>query len=139
VLFKSKLVKDNNLWFDPDYGLTGGEDADFFNRLKSKGAKFFNCREAVSYEFIGKDRTSAGFFLKRFIRGGQTHTRSLIKYGNRSKIILTSVKSVIKLSFGTILILPSIFSTHFRIISLMYIGNGIGELRGLTGWHKNVH
>mgnify|MGYP000259450102 CR=1 FL=1 len=139
VLIKSEVIKEYKIYFDPEFGLTGGEDADFFNRLKSKGAKFVNCREAVSYEYISKDRTKLKFFLNRFIRGGQTYTRNLIKSGGRVKAIIVSVKSVLKLLVGTILLLPSVFSTHFRIISLMYIGNGIGELRGLTGWHKNLH
>lgn len=139
VLFKAELFKIHKISFDPEYGLTGGEDADFFNRLKIKGAKFLNCKEAVSYEYISKDRTSTGFFLKRFIRGGQTYTRNLIKSGNNSKIFFVSVKSVLKLLIGIFLLLPSIFSNHFRILSMMYIGNGIGELRGFAGNYKNVH
>lgn len=139
VIFKAELLKVHKILFDPEYGLTGGEDADFFNRLKFKGAKFVNCREAVSYEYISKERTSTGFFLKRFIRGGQTYTRNLIKSGNNSKIFFVSVKSVFKLLIGIFLLFPSIFSTHFRILSMMYIGNGIGELRGLAGNYKNIH
>ncbi len=73
VLLKSDLLKKNKIYFDPAYGLTGGEDSDFFNRLKLRGAKFVNCREAISYEFIGKERTKLSFFLKRNMRGGQTY------------------------------------------------------------------
>lgn len=139
VLIKSEVIKEHKISFNPEFGLTGGEDADFFNRLKSKGAKFVNCREAVSYEYIGKDRTTAIFFLKRFIRGGQTYTRNLIKSGNKIKIISTAFKSVIKIFTGVILVFLSVFSFHFHILSLRYIGNGVGELRGLIGWHKNIH
>ena len=45
--------------FRLDLGLTGGEDAELFLRLKAAGATFAWCAEAESIEHIEKDRSTA--------------------------------------------------------------------------------
>lgn len=139
VLFKSELVKNNKIFFDPEYGITGGEDADFFNRLKQHGVKFINCREAISYEFISKYRTTNKFFLIRNIRGGQTYARNFIKYKGKIFIGVLVPKAFAKLILGTALFFIGIFSTDLKIKSLIYLGSGIGEIRGSLGLYKNIH
>lgn len=139
VLFKSELVKKNKIFFDPEYGITGGEDADFFNRLKQRGAKFINCREAISYEFISKYRTTNKFFLIRNIRGGQTYARNFIKYKGEIFIGVLVPKAFAKLILGIALFFIGIFNTDLKIKSLIYLGSGIGEIRGSLGFYKNIH
>ncbi len=139
VLLKSDLLKKNKIYFDPAYGLTGGEDSDFFNRLKLRGAKFVNCREAISYEFIGKERTKLSFFLKRNMRGGQTYSRNLMKEAAFLKKFLLFSKASLRILIGLSLLLPGIFSTRFIILSMNYLGTGIGELRGIFGNLTELH
>ncbi|BDQ02771.1 glycosyltransferase [Ignavibacterium sp.] len=139
VLFKSELVKKNKIFFDPEYGITGGEDSDFFNRLKQHGARFINCREAISYEFISKERTTRKFFYNRFIRGGQTYARNFIKHKGEFFIGILIPKAFAKILIGTALLLPGFFHTKFGIKSLSLLGSGIGEIRGSLGFYKNIH
>lgn len=142
VLFKSELIKKSNFYFDPGYGITGGEDADFFNRLKSIGANFINCREAISYEFISKYRTSNKFFLTRNIRGGQTYIRNKLKTVNKfdfiTKLFLL-IKSLLKSLYGLVLFGLGFFSFDKKIKGLILLGSGLGETLAVFSIYKKVH
>ena len=58
--------------FDPEYGLTGGEDTELFTRLRCSGKLFLWCREALVYEYIPPARTNLAWILKRNFRIGIT-------------------------------------------------------------------
>ncbi len=45
-------------WFDPAFGLTGGEDRDFFERLAHAGKRFAWADEARAYTIVPASRTS---------------------------------------------------------------------------------
>ena len=61
----------NELVFRPEYGLTGGEDTDFFFRLFRKGAKLIWCNEAIVHEAIPIERMTFRWWVRRSFRGGQ--------------------------------------------------------------------
>jgi succinoglycan biosynthesis protein ExoM len=72
ALLKRSLIPDPKNAFNPRYGLTGGEDTDFFERLKTRGAKMIWCQEALVLETVPPDRTTVKWLLRRDFRGGQT-------------------------------------------------------------------
>ncbi|MCK4798858.1 MAG: glycosyltransferase, partial [Spirochaetes bacterium] len=47
VLLKKDIFDDESNYFDLSFGNLGGEDVDFFNRLKNKNYKFVWCDEAI--------------------------------------------------------------------------------------------
>lgn len=61
--------------FNPEYALTGGEDTEFFLRLRHAGGILVWCDEAVVHETIPSDRARLGWLLRRHFRGGQTFSR----------------------------------------------------------------
>lgn len=73
-VFLNKKVLDGQVEpFDPKFGLTGGEDQDFFKRMMSKGHRFVWCNEAEVYEVIPPERWSSSFYLKKYLQmGGRT-------------------------------------------------------------------
>jgi glycosyltransferase involved in cell wall biosynthesis len=72
VLFRSAVVREMNLEFDQRYGLTGGEDRHFFQRIGLAGYRIVWCDEAIVRETIPLERTSAGWIIKRNYRYGNT-------------------------------------------------------------------
>ena len=59
--------------FDPEFGLTGGEDQDFFKRMMNNGRRFIWCNEAEVYEIIPPERWKRSFYLKKYLQmGGRT-------------------------------------------------------------------
>ncbi len=56
--------------FLPAYGLSGGEDYDFFRRAAGMGARFAWCDEAFAEEDVDLDRLSAGAVFNRYYSTG---------------------------------------------------------------------
>lgn len=61
--------------FDPQYGVTGGEDVDLFNRLKLRGYQMVWSDEALVYEHVPYERMAVRWLTRRALRGGQTFGR----------------------------------------------------------------
>lgn len=70
VLLRRSLFDEKEVWFDPAFGRTGGEDSDFFERQFAKGKTFIWCDEAVAYETVPPERWKGSFHLKRMWRAG---------------------------------------------------------------------
>lgn len=69
VLKSSRINK--LLRFDPDYGVSGGEDTELFCRLYANGARLIWCNEALAYESVPYNRMTVNWITKRALRGGQ--------------------------------------------------------------------
>jgi succinoglycan biosynthesis protein ExoM len=73
VFLNRKILDGQVEPFDPKFGLTGGEDQDFFKRMMSKGHRFIWCNEAEVYEVVPPERWSRSFYLKKYLQmGGRT-------------------------------------------------------------------
>ncbi|MCJ8352088.1 glycosyltransferase family 2 protein [Moritella sp.] len=79
TLVSQAAIKKYQLSFDSDYGLTGGEDADFFYRLYQHGGKLVCSNEAYVSEEVANNRLNINYLLRRAIRIGETYTRYRIQ------------------------------------------------------------
>jgi glycosyltransferase involved in cell wall biosynthesis len=61
--------------FDPKYANTGGEDYDFFFRIKARGAQFEWCDEAEVFEAVPLERQRLIWILERQLRGSALYWR----------------------------------------------------------------
>jgi len=77
-VIKTNLLKSLNGPFDPEFGLTGGEDGILFGKLSASGAKFIFSAEAFVYDFVPKDKANLNYLTKRTFRIGITYTRRII-------------------------------------------------------------
>lgn len=73
--FNRKILDELDIWFDPEYGLSGGEDSDFFLRLKAKNKRFSWCSTAITHEEITAERITLKAMTKRRFRIGRTHAK----------------------------------------------------------------
>jgi len=103
TLVKAKAIDDQ--LFDLAYGLSGGEDADFFHRLHKKGNKLVYCKEAFVTEEIEKNRLCIEFLINRRIRIGSSFSK--YRYENQPLIkkLPYIIKNVFILLFETIITL----------------------------------
>jgi succinoglycan biosynthesis protein ExoM len=74
-LISSLIVRENELLFDKDFGLMGGEDSDFFRRMIAKGYVFVWCDEARVNETVPEARLKRAYFLKRGLLTGVVGAR----------------------------------------------------------------
>jgi len=111
TLVSQIAIQKYQLKFDSNYGLTGGEDADFFYRLYQHGGKLVCSSEAYVSEEVASNRLNIHYLLKRAIRIGETYTRYRIQQtplANKLtyfsdvliKLILLLFIVLIKLPFG---------------------------------------
>lgn len=61
--------------FDPGFGLTGGEDTDFFMGLSRAGRRFVWCASAPVSEFVPAARSRLDYMARRTFRQNQSYVR----------------------------------------------------------------
>ena len=77
VLLRRALIERAALVFPTELGRSGGEDIDFFYRLRDAGGRIGYARAALIHEPVPLERTNLGYLLRRNFRQGQTHARRL--------------------------------------------------------------
>jgi GT2 family glycosyltransferase len=66
--------------FDRNFALSGGEDRDFFERLRRQGKRFAWADEAIAYAWVPASRVSFGWALQRAYRTGNSDMRVFLKH-----------------------------------------------------------
>jgi len=74
VLFNRAIVPPGEDPFDPRWGRSGGEDADFFGRMLSHGRRFVWCEEARVHELVPPERQALSYHMRRGLLRGVTET-----------------------------------------------------------------
>lgn len=95
LLSRSFWTKNKDLMFDHAFGLTGGEDKEFFMRMKEKGATFACSKNAISYEYYGEERITKKWALDRAYRIGSADTRIQLQRISRLKLVPKVISSYI--------------------------------------------
>ena len=137
-LIKSDIIKNNNVQFDIKYGLTGGEDSIFCEKLRDCGAKFVTCREAVSYETVIKERLNIKYIYSRYFQVGNIYSRRMIDVrgnelkGKRSILFVKAILTVIYYSLKLIIFLP--FKKRW-VFSLIKFSANLGKLTGVFNFN----
>jgi len=76
MLRRNRLPTDRSP-FDPELGLTGGEDLRLLMELKAAGGRVVWCAEAGVTEYCPSARTTLSYILPRKVRHGQLYVRRL--------------------------------------------------------------
>ena len=134
VLIRRSALGSLTHFFDPEYGLSGAEDTDFFYRLYLAKKKLFWCNEAVAFENVPPYRATLNWVCRRYFRGGQNYIRIVIR---RHSFLLRAVwfsTKAAQLLFG-LMVLPILrfvsYKTHIKI--LCKVCSVIGQLSMLIG------
>jgi succinoglycan biosynthesis protein ExoM len=88
VLVRAQWLRGVREPFDPELGLTGGEDGDLLSRLVQRGARIVWCDEAVVREPVEPSRLSLRWLLRRALTGGQSFARHSLagRYGRMTPL-----------------------------------------------------
>jgi glycosyltransferase involved in cell wall biosynthesis len=95
VLLDATLLRNPGLVFDPELGLSGGEDKLLFQSLKQQGHRFAWAGDARVNEYIPAERARLSYMLRESYRRGWVVCR--IKLRLKSRSAAHSVKIVCKL------------------------------------------
>lgn len=127
-------------WFDPGFALTGGEDRDFFTRLKSQGAMFAWADDATIYAHVPASRATLGWALKRAYRVGNSDMRVFLKYRPRPTARvreLAKVAGVFALSPLMLAVSAPIAARRGSALAKLY--RAAGKTAALFGRHYNEY
>jgi succinoglycan biosynthesis protein ExoM len=84
LMTRTCLARLEAPWFDPAFALSGGEDRDFFERVKAAGGRFAWADEAVARAAVPEARTSLAWMLRRAYGIGNADMRIFLKYRPRT-------------------------------------------------------
>jgi len=121
-------------WFDLAFGLTGGEDLDFFTRMKAQGARFAWADGAVAYAFVPRSRLSLKWALARAYSNGNSDMRVFLKHRPSAPAV---AKEMAKIA-GVLLLLPPAL-VIFGIVpnraadALRRLFRAAGKIAAMTG------
>jgi succinoglycan biosynthesis protein ExoM len=96
-LIRENVIK-NNCFFDVQFGLTGGEDIDFFDRLINKyNSKIVWCKEAVVFEPVADNRLYRKYYIVRALKRGGNSQRFIKKNRGSFYQKMVVIASIIKM------------------------------------------
>jgi GT2 family glycosyltransferase len=127
-------------WFDPAFALTGGEDKDFFLRLKGEGARFAWADQARVYGDVPEARASFSWLLARAYSNGNSDMRVLLKHRPGALTLLTEAAKIL----GALLLSPPLAvillpSPNRRAAPLVKLCRAFGKLSAIAGRRYNEY
>jgi glycosyltransferase involved in cell wall biosynthesis len=126
--------------FDPHFGLTGGEDKEFFTRLKRQGASFGFAPEAISYEHISSSRMTRRWALQRAYRIGCGDARIFRLHVKSARYWACElVKLAAALTVSPLWIVVTAWSPARQMRGCMLLARQLGKLKDLLGSPPQVY
>lgn len=80
--------------FDRSFGLTGGEDKEYFTRLKKRGVRFAWAPGAIARETVPGERLAPEWVLRRAFRTGNADMRIARLHGSRREVLISLGKAL---------------------------------------------
>jgi glycosyltransferase involved in cell wall biosynthesis len=119
--------------FDSAFGLTGGGDTEWFERVKLSGASFAWSNEAITFEHVPPERCETKWLLKREFRrsnGRAQITRRHRQYGRLARL---TVKALAITACSPLLAILVPFE-RYRWGVVRRLAGASGHLSGLFGY-----
>jgi succinoglycan biosynthesis protein ExoM len=118
--------------FDQSFGLTGGEDTEWFRRLRGAGADFAWSENALTHETVPASRTTWRWAIRRHFRTGNHAVRILRlhrDYGRLSRDVSRSLARLLIIPLR----IPELFGEkRWRLLCGWAVSAGM--LSGLAGY-----
>jgi succinoglycan biosynthesis protein ExoM len=128
ALIRLEAIRRLRLSFDPQYGITGGEDVDLFGKMIAGGGRIVWCNEAVVYEEVPAERYSRAYHLRRALLRGSVASRR-----HKATPLAGAKSSVAILAYGLLIPVLFIFPVRhymrFLVKSMDHLGKLLGYLK----------
>jgi succinoglycan biosynthesis protein ExoM len=135
VLLDKAVITSRDIRFDPAFGLSGGEDTDFFSRLHAAGARIVIENAAVVRERVGLNRLDAAYLRLRAMRSGQSY--ALIRLRSLDRTERLRFLAFVALKFVSFSLAASVTRAVARPHALKFAIRGwlnFGKLRACAGY-----
>ena len=140
LIARAILTEMTAPWFDPQFGLSGGEDQDFFVRLQRAGKRFAWSDEARAHGDVPDTRASLGWLLRRAYSVGNSDMRVLLKHRPGPARLAAEILKIA----GSLLLSPLAaailaVSPNRRAIPLQKLFRAAGKLSAMFGARYNEY
>lgn len=116
--------------FDLALGRSGGEDTEFFFRLRRQGAQYAIADDSIALEAVPSDRANLRWLLRRRFRIGQSYATVSEGIVARVLLFVSAAAKSLYCFFRALLALPNASARAFWLIrGTMHIGVCAGCLR----------
>jgi succinoglycan biosynthesis protein ExoM len=121
-------------WFDPAFGLSGGEDREFFVRLAHAGASFAWADEATAYGDVAQERLNWRWALARSYSIGNADMRVVLKHWPGAVAIgVEALKIAGAFALAPVLTLFNAPNPNRRLEGLRILFRAAGKAAALMG------
>jgi succinoglycan biosynthesis protein ExoM len=136
VLISSEILRRTEVRFDPQFALSGGEDADFFRRLAAAGAKIIAADTAIVHETVPPARANVLWISLRALRisnaiafhtltqSSSLSTRASVFTSGLARVALGVALAVFTVPFGRVAIVRN-FLRITRGAGMLMAGLGL--------------
>jgi glycosyltransferase involved in cell wall biosynthesis len=134
VIFKSRLVSELELTFDPYYNFIGGEDFDYFVRASKLGCTAVWINEAVIFEQILPERETSKYKMFRHYTGGINNVLRYKKTFSSLAAWFHFIPKILGKLIGSVIsLIKAAFSNHSKNLEKSYVklASGAGYIAGL--------
>lgn len=145
AFIRRTLLDDLDSWFDPAYGVSGGEDTELFTRASVvAGKRFLWCRDALVYEYIPRERARLAWLLPRHFRSGVLTAAIFDRYrkdalAERYQALPRLIPYKLMQVFEALAVAPrDLTPLATRVIEAAYLAGKLAYLAGLRPGHRAV-
>lgn len=128
VLLRMSLVNRYQLEFDVKFNRLGGEDSDFFARLRSHGARVAWASQAIAREVPDSDRLTLRIILKRAYRAGYLAWIQESAMSTRRQLAQIMTRRILRIPRGILRI-----ANAFPVLNLPEAIRGLQDLAFASG------
>lgn len=130
VLIRRAVFDETQQRFDPDFGVTGGEDSEFFKRMRHKGVRIVSSRKAIVEEIVPIERVTTRYIARRARRLGQLSARMTRAHEKKGRLIKTSANEMLFLLAGVFHPVMRLFSDQLSFKAFSKLWYSVGFLEG---------
>jgi len=140
LIRRSVLEEIEAPWFDPAFGLSGGEDREFFVRLQRAGKRFAWVDEARAHGDVPETRANLCWLMRRAYSVGNSDMRVVLKYRpGPARLTLELAKILGSLLLSPLLAAILVASPNRRALALQKLCRACGKLSAMAGRRYNEY
>jgi succinoglycan biosynthesis protein ExoM len=130
LIIRVKSLLERNIWFDPRFNKTGGEDSYFGQQMIKKGATIYWASKAIVFETVPDNRATIKWLFTRYYNGANKYAFILKIEKNNIKIIKKILISFLYIFLGFCALILTLFPFKRRYWGLLKFSEGCGGIAG---------
>jgi cellulose synthase/poly-beta-1,6-N-acetylglucosamine synthase-like glycosyltransferase len=131
LIIRVKSLVRYQIWFEPQFNATGGEDSYFGIQMIKKGAKIYWAANAIVYETVPAERANLHWLIRRYYNGANIYTYILKVEKDYLRLFKKIIVSFFYIMAGLLAVILILIPIKRKYWGVLKISEGIGSLTGL--------